>query len=408
MTHEETFTFHAREIRATAAAAGLVPLPDQGSRRASSARRAAPRARVHHEGLLLVRSRRGGARRELPARTRRLPADLRALRHRVLRRPGRVGDDGRRASRSTSWRRRARARTRSSPARTATSPPTSRSRARCRARRSSREPLDAPEEVETPGITTIEALAELPRRRPGGDLEGDAGREGRRHGRARARARRRPARAGEADRGARRRTSGPATEDEIRAAFGADPGSLGPVGFKRRGRRRRDAPRGPVRRRREPHRLASARRRGRPRLRGSLRRHPRVPIEGDRARTAAASCGFQTAIEVGHIFKLGTRYSVAARRDVPRRGRQGEAARDGQLRNRARPGHGRRGRAAPRRARDLLAGGDRAVRRARGRAARGRGAGAARPRRRCSPRAGPTCCSTTARCDRGRSSPTPT
>ena len=39
--------------------------------------------------------------------------------------------------------------------------------------------LDAPEEVETPGVTTIEALAELPRHRRGRDLEGDARREAR-------------------------------------------------------------------------------------------------------------------------------------------------------------------------------------------------------------------------------------
>ena len=47
----------------------LVPLLDQGARRAAPARRPPPRARVHHEGLVLVRPRRGGARRELPAST---------------------------------------------------------------------------------------------------------------------------------------------------------------------------------------------------------------------------------------------------------------------------------------------------------------------------------------------------
>ena len=101
----------------------------------------------------------------------------------------------------------------------------------------------------------------------------------------------------------------PATEDEIRAAFGADPGSLGPVGFDGRDRRRRDAARRAVRRRREPHRLAPPRRRARPRLRGALRR----PARAERGRPLL-ECGgalrFQTAIEVGHIFKLGTRYSV--------------------------------------------------------------------------------------------------
>ena len=72
MTHEETFTFHARELQSLqAAAAVLVPLPDEGPRRAAAPRRAAPRARVHHEGLLLVRPRRGGPRRELPSCTRR-------------------------------------------------------------------------------------------------------------------------------------------------------------------------------------------------------------------------------------------------------------------------------------------------------------------------------------------------
>ena len=65
--------------------------------------------------------------------------------------------------------------------------------------------LDAPEEIETPGDRTIEALAELSRHRRGRDVEGDAGDEGGRHRRARARARRRPAREGEADRRARRK-----------------------------------------------------------------------------------------------------------------------------------------------------------------------------------------------------------
>ena len=63
----------------------------------------------------------------------------------------------------------------------------------------------------------------------------------------------------------------PATEEEIRAAFGADPGSLGPVGFDGRGRRRRDAARRAVRRGCQPHRLAPARRRARARFRGAVR-----------------------------------------------------------------------------------------------------------------------------------------
>ena len=61
----------ARAPELPAAAAGLVPLPDEGPRRAASPRRPAPRPRVHHEGLVLVRSRRGRASRRASARTRR-------------------------------------------------------------------------------------------------------------------------------------------------------------------------------------------------------------------------------------------------------------------------------------------------------------------------------------------------
>ena len=53
----------ARDPVVQAAAAALVPLPDEGSRRAAAARRAPPRPRVHHEGRVLVRPRRGGRRR---------------------------------------------------------------------------------------------------------------------------------------------------------------------------------------------------------------------------------------------------------------------------------------------------------------------------------------------------------
>ena len=57
----------ARAAELQAAAAVLVPLPDQGPRRAAAARRPAPRPRVHHEGLVLVRPRRGRARRSFRA-----------------------------------------------------------------------------------------------------------------------------------------------------------------------------------------------------------------------------------------------------------------------------------------------------------------------------------------------------
>ena len=64
------------------------------------------------------------------------------------------------------------------------------------------ERLDAPAEVETPGITTCEALADFLGHRRRGDVEGDAGR-GRREGRPGARERRRPARRRQARRGTR-------------------------------------------------------------------------------------------------------------------------------------------------------------------------------------------------------------
>jgi prolyl-tRNA synthetase len=101
----------------------------------------------------------------------------------------------------------------------------------------------------------------------------------------------------------------PATEDEIRAAFGAEPGSLGPVGFQ-----------GEVivdETLREGQFVAGANRTGR-HLRGvELGRDfegrladLRVPVEGDRCIHDGGALRFQTAIEVGHIFKLGTKYSV--------------------------------------------------------------------------------------------------
>ena len=69
----------------------------------------------------------------------------------------------------------------------------------------------------------------VPGHRPGGDGEGDADRR-RRQGRPRPRPRRPPAaRAEDAER-PRRSRSGPRQPDEIRATFGADPGSIGPVG----------------------------------------------------------------------------------------------------------------------------------------------------------------------------------
>jgi prolyl-tRNA synthetase len=100
----------------------------------------------------------------------------------------------------------------------------------------------------------------------------------------------------------------PATAEEIRAAFGAEPGSLGPVGFT-----------GPIvadETLRDGQFVGGANRTGW-HLRGVEHGRDfeaqladiRVPTEGDRCVNCGGALRFQTAIEVGHIFKLGTRYS---------------------------------------------------------------------------------------------------
>jgi prolyl-tRNA synthetase len=169
-------------------------------------------------------------------------------------------------------------------------------------------PLGAPEEVATPGITTCEDLASflgvdvatttkaMPVTRDDGSvvlalIRGD-------------------------DRlelakvvTALRADVRPATEDEIQAAFGADPGSLGPVGFG--GEIVADETL------REGQYVVGANRTGW-HLRGVGHGRDyqarfadlRVPTETDRCIHDGGELRFQTAIEVGHIFKLGTRYSV--------------------------------------------------------------------------------------------------
>src|SRR3954471_7239537 len=104
------------------------------------------------------------------------------------------------------------------------------------------------------------------------------------------------------------RPSRPATDDEIRAAFGASGGSLGPVGFK-----------GDVvadEALRDGQFVAGANRDGwhlrgveagrdfQPRF-ADLRKSAR----GDTCPVCGGALQFETAIEVGHIFKLDTRYS---------------------------------------------------------------------------------------------------
>jgi prolyl-tRNA synthetase len=100
----------------------------------------------------------------------------------------------------------------------------------------------------------------------------------------------------------------PATDDEIRAGFGAEGGSLGPVGFG--GEIVADETL------REGEFVSGANRTGW-HLRGVAAGRDyeprfadiRQPREGDACPECGGALGFQTAIEVGHIFKLGTRYS---------------------------------------------------------------------------------------------------
>jgi prolyl-tRNA synthetase len=167
--------------------------------------------------------------------------------------------------------------------------------------------LDAPEEVETPKTTTIEALARLldvdeaatskamPYTKNDGTVVLALVRGDDRLEEAKLLA-------------ALRAEARPSTEEEIRAAFGADPGSLGPVGFA-----------GEVvadELLREGQFVAGANRTGW-HLRGVEAGRDfepqfsdiRISREGDRCPVCGGALTFQTAIEVGHIFKLGTRYS---------------------------------------------------------------------------------------------------
>ena len=169
------------------------------------------------------------------------------------------------------------------------------------------EPLERPEEIETPGVTTIEGLAELlgidesatskamPVVKPDGTVvlalvRGD-------------------------DRLSETKlydtlpgASRPATDDEIRAAFGAEGGSLGPVEFS--GEVIADETL------REGQFVVGANRDGR-HLRGveaGRDYQPRFadlrePREGDRCPVCGGALRFQIAIEVGHIFNFGSFYS---------------------------------------------------------------------------------------------------
>jgi prolyl-tRNA synthetase len=167
--------------------------------------------------------------------------------------------------------------------------------------------LDAPAEVETPGITTCEDLAgflgidvaatskAMPVVAKGevvlalvrGDDRLDEAKLA-------------------AGLGAEVRAAQP---DEIRAAFGAEPGSLGPVGFQ-----------GTIvldEAIRDGQYVAGANRTGfhlrgveHGRDFGARIADIRIPREGDACPRCGGALSFRTAIEVGHIFKLGSHYSL--------------------------------------------------------------------------------------------------
>jgi prolyl-tRNA synthetase len=169
------------------------------------------------------------------------------------------------------------------------------------------ERLDAPQQVETPGVTTIDGLAELlgidasatSKAMPHVKLDGTVVLALVR-GDDRLEEAKLAAAFGE--------PLWPADDEQIRDAFGASGGSLGPIGFT--GEVVADLAL------QEGQFVAGANRDGW-HLRGVEAGRDFTPRFAD-LRTSAPtdtcpSCGgalrFQTAIEVGHIFKLGTRYS---------------------------------------------------------------------------------------------------
>jgi prolyl-tRNA synthetase len=170
------------------------------------------------------------------------------------------------------------------------------------------ERLERPEEVETPGATTIEALAELlsidpaatskamPLVKDDGTLvlalvRGDDRLDDMKM---------LPALGSDFR---------PATEEEIQKAFGADPGSIGPFGF--------DGEVIADETLREGQYVAGANRTGF-HLRGVEAGRDYEPrfadLRASKEDDTCPLCGgklhFQTAIEIGHIFKLETKYSA--------------------------------------------------------------------------------------------------
>ena len=205
-------------------------------------------------------------------------------------------------------------------------PPTS--RWPCPAHRARASPRRARQvaEVETPERRHDRRACAVPGHRCAHHRQGDARRGGRRQGLARARARRPPPARAQAQQGAapdHRRRPPP---EQIEAAFGARPGSIGPVGI----RRTRSAASSPTRRcararwvdGREPHRLAPHRA-SRPRRDFEAVFADLHEVEdGDGCAFCDGVLSIEPMIEIGNIFKLGTRFSRGHGGDVPRRERQ--------------------------------------------------------------------------------------
>ncbi len=169
-------------------------------------------------------------------------------------------------------------------------------------------PLKAPEEVETPGVTTIEALADFLGIDPAATSKAMPVQTD--DGRLVLALVRGDDRLSESKLlSALKVASRPATDEEIRAAFGASGGSLGPVGLEgveilademlRDGQFVAGANRDGFHLR-----GVEAGRDYEPRF-ADLRE----PCEGDRCPECGGALGFQTAIEVGHIFNFGPKYS---------------------------------------------------------------------------------------------------
>jgi prolyl-tRNA synthetase len=170
------------------------------------------------------------------------------------------------------------------------------------------ETLAAPEEIETPGVTTCEALAaflgiDVAATTKAMPVTTDDGRVVL----ALIRGDVRPSESKLLS--ALRSGSRPSTDDEIRGAFGASGGSLGPVGFNGEVVADETLRTGQF--------VAGANRDGW-HLRGvdaGRDYEPqfadlREPIEGDRCPECGGALTFETAIEVGHIFYFADKYST--------------------------------------------------------------------------------------------------